>query len=394
METLFINANLSGHINPTLGLVKKLTERGNRVDYFCAEPFAEAVTSVGAKWIGYGEKLEIFFKEFRPTDRHPFYMLMEYMLLYDETVLPELIELITKKKYDLIICDSYFGAACFLKQLTDVPVVCSHSSFAMSHTPVPERMLVPGFHPQLDFCNGIIKRICTTYQIPEPTIEQVFISKGDRNIVYTTKMFNGDEEVHEPEYIFAGPSLDRVQSTDDFNTSDINGRKVIYISLGSVNTNFLDFYRTCIQAFQNTDYYVCMSIGRKLEVTQLGKLPENFMVRNFLPQLEILQYANSFITPAGFNSVNEALYFGVPMLALPLVNDQAKVAKHIEDRKLGITGSMQELSPEVLLSKAESIMMDSEMKDNCVKMSKEMRETADLAEAVCILERLNQSKCE
>lgn len=81
MKILFVNSNLYGHINPTLGLVKKLTESGNQVNYFCSEPFSNQVTQAGASWIGFSNKLESFLKEYRPTDRHPFFMLMEYMLL-------------------------------------------------------------------------------------------------------------------------------------------------------------------------------------------------------------------------------------------------------------------------------------------------------------------------
>jgi MGT family glycosyltransferase len=210
MNVLFVNANLYGHINPTLGLVKKLTETGNQVSYFCFESFSEQVTKIGAKWIEFSNKLDLFLKEYRPTDRHPFYMLMEYTLLYDEAALPEILDIIKEDQYDMIICDSFFGGACFLKQIVKVPVVCSHSSFAMSKTPVPERMLVPGFHPQLDHCYQILKRICKSYNIEEPSLEQVFTSKGDLNIVYTTQDLNGDEGVHEPEYLFVGPSIDRL----------------------------------------------------------------------------------------------------------------------------------------------------------------------------------------
>ena len=199
MDVLFINANLHGHINPTLGLVNKLALRGNQVDYFCSEPFSQAVEKWGARWIGYSDRLEQFLKEYRPTDRHPFFMLTEYMLLYDEALLPEILDMLKTDRYDLIICDSYFGGACFLKQMTSIPVVSSHSSFAMSHTPVPPWMLEPGFHPQLDHCHRILDRICENNQIERPTLEQVFTSKCDLNIVYTTRSFNGDEGVHEPE---------------------------------------------------------------------------------------------------------------------------------------------------------------------------------------------------
>ena len=305
-------------------------------------------------------------------------MLMEYILLYDEVVLPEALNIVKEDLYDVIICDSIFGGSCFLKQITKIPVVCSHSSFAMSQAPVPKQMLVPGFHPQLDHCYQILKRICESYKIEEPSLEQVFTSKGDLNIVYTTHNFNGDEGVHEPDYLFAGPSIDRLQESHDVDFSVIGDRKLIYISLGSLNTDFVDFYKICISAFRNTDYYVCMSIGRKCAVSQLGEMPSNFLVKNFLPQLEVLKRADVFITHGGFNSVNEALYFGIPMLALPLVNDQHMVAKRLVNMELGMTENIKELSPELLRARTESLISENKIKENCMQISLEMRKCADL----------------
>ena len=266
MNILFINANLQGHINPTLGLVKKLTERGNTVNYFCSKPFAEQVTKMGAKWIGFSNRLDLYLKEYHPTDRHPFFMLMEAMLSYDEVVLLEILNLIKMDRYDIIICDSYFGAGCFLKEITSIPIVCSHSSFAMSHTPVPSRMLEPGYH------------------------------------------------------------------------------------------------------------------------SQLGEIPPNFLIKSFLPQLEILRRSDLFITHAGFNSVTEALYFGVPMLALPQVNDQHMVAKRLSLLQLGLTESMEGLSPKKLKSITEILTTDSKMKENCMKIAQEMVELTKIELAVAKLE--------
>ncbi len=389
MKILFINANLYGHINPTLGLVRKLTKRGNQVCYYCSEAFSEQVTKMGARWVGFSSKLDQFLKEYRPTDRHPFFMLMEAMLSYDEVVLPEILDIANQDHYDMIICDSYFGAGCFLKKIVSIPVVCSHSSFAMSHTPVPMRMLVPGFHPQLDYCYQILKRICERYQMEEVSLEDVFTSKGDLNIVYTTCKFNGDEGVQEPEYIFAGPSIDREQEVYDMVLSNIGDRKLIYISLGSLNTDFVDFYKICIAAFRDTNYYVCMSIGNKCDISQLGDIPPNFLVKSFLPQLEILKHADVFLTHAGFNSVNEALCFGVPMFALPQVNDQHMVAKRLVSLNLGLSENIKELSPEILKSKIESLIMDKGVKENCMQMSQEMKDFAQLEQTVLKLEKFS-----
>ena len=121
------------------------------------------------------------------------------------------------------------------------------------------------------------------------------------------------------------------------------GRPVIYISLGSINTDFIAFYKMCIHAFENLDYYVVMSIGNKCKIDQLGTIPSNFYVGNFLPQLAVLRQTDIFVTHAGFNSVSEALYYGIPMYALPLVNDQYMVAKRIKDLELGRVGQFSDI---------------------------------------------------
>ena len=378
MNILFVNANLYGHINPSLGVVKKLTERDNTVYYFCSDTFSEQVTKAGGNCLCFSSKLDIFLKEYKPTDRHPFFMLMEYVLLYDEVLLPEIINRLKDNSYELIICDSIFGGACFLEQITEIPIVCSHSSFAMSQSPMPQHMLAAGTHPQLDHCYQILNRISEKYNINVPTIEQVFTSKGGLNVVYTTHSFNGDPKVNEPEYLFAGPSLDRLQSEDNIDFSAVESRTPIYISLGSLNTDYLEFYKICIEAFRDTNYYVLMSIGNKCEVSQLGEIPSNFHVKNFLPQLEILEHAKAFITHAGFNSVNEALFFGVPMLALPLVNDQHMVAKRITSMQLGISGSMKEITSNQLRDTLEILLTDKNIKQNVMLISQEMKNSINL----------------
>lgn len=391
MNVLFVNANLYGHINPTLGLVKRLTGRGNEVNYYCSAKFSDSVIQAGAGWIGYSSHLDLFLKDYRPTDRHPFFMLMEYMLQYDEVMLPEILENVAENQYDVIICDSIFGGACFLKQILKIPVLCSHSSFAMSKAPVPEEMLVKGYHSQLDHCYQILERLCEKYSIEKPGLDQVFTSKGDMNIIYTTREFNGDNSMKEPEYLFAGPSIDRHQEASDIDFREIGDRTLIYISLGSLNTDNIDFYNLCISAFRDTGYFVCMSTGNKCDVSELIEMPSNFMVKSYFPQLEVLKRADVFITHAGFNSVNEALYFGVPMLALPQVNDQHMVAKRLVSMHLGMAESMKELSSEILKSKTEALLLNRQIKENCIQVSQKMREAGDLERVIKEVERFGMT---
>ncbi len=375
---LFVNANLYGHINPTLPLVRELVKRGNTVDYFCSKQFEEKVIAEGAVFLNYSAELDDFLAAYRPTDRHPFFMLMEYILLYAEVMLPGVSELIESKEYDMVVCDSLFGAPYFLKQMIHIPVVSSHSSFAMSHTPVPDSMLEPGTHPQLDHCYEILNRICEKHTVPVTSLSDIFISKSQWNVVYTIPEFNGDSGLEFSKYFFTGAIVKNETAEDFADIPQRDSRPLIYISLGSVNTDFVDFYKMCLETFKTSDVFVIMSIGKKCKIEQLGDIPSNFYIGNFLPQLAILKKADVFITHAGFNSVNEALSYGVPMYAFPMVNDQHMVAKRIKDLKLGIVGQFKEISPQVLRDGAEELLREKEFKENCIRISKQLKGTEGL----------------
>ena len=391
---LFINANLYGHINPTLPLVKELAENGNQVDYFCSQQFQEKVIASGASILSYSTELDTFLASYRPTDRHPFYMLMEYILLYTEVMLPRVLKLIKNNQYDMIICDSLFGGPLFLEHILQIPVVSSHSSFAMSNAPVPASMLEPGIHPQLDHCYVILERICSKYGIPIPGMVDIFISKAEWNVVYTIPEFNGDSGLDYSRYLFTGPVIQKDTETEFEGFFNKNDRSVIYISLGSINTDFIEFYKMCIKTFEGSDYFVVMSIGKKCDINQLGTIPSNFYVGNFLPQLAVLKQTDIFITHAGFNSVSEALYYGIPLYALPMVNDQYMVAKRIKNMELGIVGKFEEITPQALRDGVKELRSNEQIKENCKRISRLLRESNRLTFVAESLKKISMGQKE
>jgi MGT family glycosyltransferase len=79
-----------------------------------------------------------------------------------------------------------------------------------------------------------------------------------------------------------------------------------------------------------------MSVGRSTPIESLGHIPENFIVRNFVPQLEVLSRAALFITHAGMNSVHEGLFYNVPLILTPQQMEQRLVATRIEDLGAGV----------------------------------------------------------
>ncbi|MDG0791547.1 hypothetical protein OMP38_12195 [Cohnella ginsengisoli] len=65
-------------------------------------------------------------------------------------------------------------------------------------------------------------------------------------------------------------------------------------------------------------------------------MPAHFIVRPYVPQLEMLRRADVFITHAGMNSVHEGLWHGVPLLMVSMGPDQPAVAARIKALGAGL----------------------------------------------------------
>jgi len=69
------------------------------------------------------------------------------------------------------------------------------------------------------------------------------------------------------------------------------------------------------------------------------------IVVSYAPQIEVLRRSSLCITHAGLNTVLESLSNAVPMLALPITNDQPGVAARIANKKSGVVISPDQASP-------------------------------------------------
>ncbi|SJP35196.1 Oleandomycin glycosyltransferase [Clostridioides difficile] len=145
-------------------------------------------------------------------------------------------------------------------------------------------------------------------------------------------------------------------------------RKLIYISLGTINNKNVSFYKNCINAFKDSDVDVIMSVGRSTDIESLGNIPNNFKVKNSVEQITILQKTDVFVTHSGMNSVNESLYYGVPMVLFPQHSEQRMVANRVVHLGAGIM--LKEDKSESIKKAVFQVINDNEYKENATKLSK------------------------
>jgi len=362
-RVLFINAGSEGHINPTIGVVQELISRGEEVVYFTIEAFRERIEMTGATVRTLdGQK---FIKAFISGGRNHLLERVNGLLHTADIVIPTVLEQIKGEHFDYIIHDSMFGCGRLLGQILKLPAINSCTSFAQNKISFNSTLeqLSQNVPTEIlkkindDFQN-LITQMKEKYDVEINSPYEVFCNPAPLTIVYITREFQPFQEVFDQTYKFVGPSISLRLPQKNFDLTPIKGKSLIYISLGTVLNNAIDFYKLCFKAFGNTDNTVVMSIGEQTQLGEMGEIPKNFIVKNYVPQTEVLQYTKLFITHGGMNSTNEGLYYGVPLIVIPQSADQPIIAEQVTNIGAGIQLQMQSLTANQLFDAADHVLND------------------------------------
>jgi len=102
----------------------------------------------------------------------------------------------------------------------------------------------------------------------------------------------------------------------------------IFFSLGS-NVQSKDMPAEMLRLFLQVFGSLKQRVLWKFEDESIRQLPENVMVRKWLPQADILAHRNVkvFITHGGLFGTQEGVHYAVPMLGIPFYCDQVLAEK-------------------------------------------------------------------
>ena len=375
-----------GHTNPTLGLVKALTDAGHQVWYFSFEQFREKIENAGAFFIGCdGYDFEMEDKE--NADRVGKDKVFATELLVSSTL--ALDEMTTQKigeiKPDVIVSDSvaFWGKLAAMKH--QVPYVSSTTTFAFNRYSAKymqesawdiARMLfaMPRINKQL---NRLREK-----GYPVKSLLDIVQNDNDTNtIVYTSKYFQPRSETFSDRYHFIGPSMRPVTEP-----VEKTAEKTVYISMGTVNQN-RQFYRNCIDVLAETGWQVIISMGTNTD--HFNDLPENISVHESVDQMAVLSISDAFITHCGMNSVSEGLYYGVPLVLFPQTPEQDAVAKRTEE--LGAGFRLKSISGEDVLDALTRVINEPGYKAEAMRISESFKACGGVSEAREFLEEIAES---
>jgi MGT family glycosyltransferase len=188
---------------------------------------------------------------------------------------------------------------------------------------------------------------------------------------------------------FTGPHFDHTgRKPVDFPFEKLNGQPLIYASMGTLQNRLNHIFYKIAEACVGLDAQLVIALGGGLEPEELPNLPGKPLVVKYAPQLELLQKASLTICHAGTNTVFESLYYGVPLVGIPITNDQPGVAARIAYTGVGKFISPANLTTARLRQAIQEVLTQNSYKQNAVRLQTAISQAGGVRRAVDIIEQV------
>lgn len=158
----------------------------------------------------------------------------------------------------------------------------------------------------------------------------------DLVLAFTTEALVGSLSTFPSHYVFVGPSIGARPCAVTFPWNWLDpGRQHVLVSLGTISPAIgQQFFATAVQAVAPLAHRLQMILVAPPGL--VGAAPEHVLIREFVPQLDLLPYLHAVVSHAGHNTVCETLAHGVPLVVAPIRDDQPVIARQVTETGAGL----------------------------------------------------------
>jgi MGT family glycosyltransferase len=166
-----------------------------------------------------------------------------------------------------------------------------------------------------------------------------------------------------------------------------DGRALVYLSLGSLGSADVALMKRLVGELAETPHRYVVSTGPQHADYELA---ENMAGEEFLPQTSLLPHVDAVITHGGNNTTTECMWFGKPMLVLPIFWDQHDNAQRVHEMGYGVRLPTYGFADGELAAAIDRVLADGAMRTRCARAGQRLRQrpgtilAADLIEEVTV----------
>lgn len=183
-------------------------------------------------------------------------------------------------------------------------------------------------------------------------------------------------------------SLTRYEKESNFEIPDqLKGKsgKLIYFSLGSMGAFDIQLMKRLIGILAKSPNRFIVSKGQLHDKYELS---DNMWGEKTVTQLAVLPIVDLVITHGGTNTFTETLYFGKPMIVMPLFSDQYDNAQRIQETGYGLRYDPYTCTEEELLGGIESLLNDKTLGLKLKNISERIKKSKSILNVVEKIESL------
>jgi zeaxanthin glucosyltransferase len=415
MKIGFLSLPVSGHLNPMTTLARKLQARGNDVVFISvldAEPMLRAANlkfvsfceqeypagSIAQEWSSvaklHGEEVL----------RHSARELVPGLV---KATLEHLPEKIAEAGVEALVLDKAYFYVEVVAMHLGIPYVhiwnvlhldfsgaTPPSIFGWTHETTPEALArnVEGLRiageilsPMAEVARPYAEKVGLQidWNDPAATMSKLAV------ITQTPREFDYPNIDWPAAFHYTGPFHDDVgREKVPFPWDKLTREPLVFASMGTLVNGLEYVYRTILDAVRHlSGVQVVLSVGRNIDLDDLGPIPSNTLVVSSAPQIELLKRATVCITHAGLNTTLEALAQGVPMVAIPIGYDQPGVAARIAYHGVGEVLQLQELTVARLSELIQRVRSNQSYHNRARQLQKVIEQTRGLDLAAEVIER-------
>lgn len=350
-----ITPGVPGHWNPSSCVARALQAKGHTVLALQMAYFEEVVRRSGLEYCPIGEKafpperVEQFYKRLGALrGRTLLRSTISWFCERSQMCMSEAPELLRRAGVEFLLVDQVEPAGACVAERLGIPYVTLSNALLTNMEPGIPPLVTTWTYSQnraARLRNRLANRMLAS--LLGPWLAAVNASRREWNLpAYRSladsvspllhlsqqpECFDFPRQELPPQFRYCGPWHDPAfRPAVPFPYEKLSGRPLIYASMGTLQNRVQEVFREIAAACEGLDAQLVISLGGGSTPEQLGAMPGNPLVVSVAPQLELLKRATLTITHGGLNTVLESLSCGVPMVAVPVGNDQPGVAARVK----------------------------------------------------------------
>lgn len=410
MKCVFICSVPISHIIPIQPIVEYFKERDIDVSVVSNKQNRQRIENYGAKFVEYpfdflgNNNSDLLYE--RSLKFNEYIMKEEYSKAFDYFVkkdteyfydhssenLKLLFNVIKNEKPDFIIRDAVDRYGNVIAKLLNIPCIgiITHCLYSKKYFESNPSYLYKVFMDALKFDSKKLDKYFTTFRKNSELIHESVYMDSETFRINTFHQFDPCEELTlinsiktlQPKisfetnrkYLLIYPNLKRFEiesDSDEFLQSFIENakhkaKKIVYIATGSMISFKYEFCIKLIDSLLKNDLCVIVSNNTDYKILRdyYNKQKELVYIDKFIPQQFVLKNSDLFISSAGQNSIIEAIYHKIPILAMPLTSEQKLNGLLIEESGIGLTTYINRDRYITYGSLVKSLLFESKYKVN------------------------------